>query len=546
MAFSYPSYQIGSSYDGKVSDILGGWDKGVAQGKADRQEKDALGLIQEFFKQQQGGDAPQAPAALQSPQMGGGGVVNGSVDAAQLARDPKLQAALDQRYGKQAVPGGVDLSSYMQSVAGAESGGDPNARNPNSSATGTYQFTDGTWNTLAAQNPGAGLTPDGRTDPNQQETAMRLLTAQNAKALNSAGIPVNPTSLYSAHFLGAGGAQKVLSASPDTPMSNLVDSEVLSANPQLQGMTQGDFVQWASSKAGGGGSAQQPQQQAAQPTTRYGVSPELLAKMFQNPNTRDLALGAIKSAQTGSPEQPAAVKEYLFAVSQGYGKSFADWQNENKSGSTVNVNTGENSSAFGKKSDELAAARFDDIVKSGQDAQMFTGDLMQLADIAKTLKTGKEAEVLAAVGPYADALGIPVDGLGSAQAYDAIISRMAPAMRIPGAGASSDFDARQFLKSLPSLGNTPEGNTLVIQTFQNIQDAKMKAAEIASQAQTGQISWQDADKQIRALPNPFEAFKKATGGKGGKADANQTPPPPQGIDPDLWQNMTPKERALWN
>jgi hypothetical protein len=473
-------------------------------------------------------------------------LVNGSVDAAQLARNPQLQAALDKRYGPQTMPGGVDMGSYMQAVAGAESGGNPNAKNPNSSATGTYQFTTGTWNDLAAQNPGAGLTPDGRTDPKQQEIAMRLLTAQNAKALAGAGLPVNPTSLYSAHFLGAGGAQKVLSASPDTPMTALVTPDVIQANPQLAQMTQGDFVQWASGKAGGGTPMQAAQ--AEQPVTKYGVSGDLLTRLFANPNTRDLALNAIKTAQTGT-EQPSSVREYLFAVQQGFGGSFADWQQQNKSGSTVNVNTGENSGAFAKKSDELAATRFDEIVKSGQEAQMFTGDLMQLSEIAKNLKTGKEAEVLALVGPFANALGINTDGLGAAQAYDAIVARMAPAMRIPGSGASSDFDARQFLKSLPALGNTPEGNALIIQTFQNIQNAKMQAAEIASQAQLGQISWQDADKQIRALGNPFQAFKAATAKtkQTGGVDTNADQPPAGWSgDPELWPYLTPEERALWN
>jgi hypothetical protein len=537
MAISYPGYEIKSAYNGNPSDILAGWDKGFAQGKDERQQKDSLKLIEEYFGQSMGGAQP--------PQAIGGNMVGGSVDAAQLAREPKLQASLDARYGAQ--PQGAGMDQYLASAKMAESSGNRNAKNSNSSATGLYQFLDGTWNDLANKYPELGLTPDGRTDPMQQEKAMRAFTADNAKALSSSGIAVNPTSLYAAHFLGAGGAQKVLSASPDTPMSALVSPDVLQANPQIAQMRQGDFVQWASGKAGGMAPTQ-TSAQSSQPMTKYGVSPELLTKMFANPNTRDLALSAIKTASAGT-DQPAAVKEYLFAVQQGYGGSFSDWQRENKSGATVNVNTGENSGAFAKKSDELAAARLDEIVKGGQDAQTFTGDLMQLSDIAKTLKTGKEAEFLAAVGPFANALGISTEGLSEAQAYDAIVSRMAPAMRIPGSGASSDFDARQFLKSLPALGNTPDGNALIIQTFTNIQNAKMNAAEIASQAQMGQISWQEADKQIRALGNPFQAFKEATAQtrkSGGVDTAADAPPANWPGDPDLWEFMTPEERALWN
>lgn len=538
MAISYPGYQIASSYNGNPSDILSAWDKSFEQGRADRQQKDSLKLIEQYFQQTQGGPQGGMPQAV------GGNIVGGSVDAAQLARAPKLQAALDARFGPQTMPQGVGMDQYLANAAMAESGGNPNARNPNSTATGTYQFLEGTWNDLASKYPELGLTPDGRTDPMQQEKAMRAFTADNAKVLSASGIAVNPTSLYAAHFLGAGGAQKVLSAPPDTPMSALVSPDVIKANPQLAQMRQGDFVRWASGKAGG----QVPTQVAAQqsqPMTKYGVSPELLTQMFANPNTRELALSAIKTASTGT-DQPAAVKEYLFAVQQGYGGSFSDWQRENKSGATVNVNTGENSGAFAKKSDELAAARLDEIVKGGQDAQTFTGDLMQLSEIAKTLKTGKEAEFLAAVGPFANALGISTEGLSEAQAYDAIVSRMAPAMRIPGSGASSDFDARQFLKSLPALGNTPEGNALIIQTFTNIQNAKIRAAEIASQAQLGQISWQEADAQIRALGNPFQAFKEATKSTKGKVDVNSDTPPEGFPSPEDWPYLTPEQRALWN
>jgi hypothetical protein len=37
---------------------------------------------------------------------------------------------------------------------------------------------------------------------------------------------------------------------------------------------------------------------------------------------------------------------------------------------------------------------------------------------------------------------------------------------------------------------------------------KINAADIASKAQRGEISWQDADKQIRELPNPYDLFKQ--------------------------------------
>ena len=183
-------------------------------------------------------------------------------------------------------------------------------------------------------------------------------------------------------------------------------------------------------------------------------------------------------------------------------------------------NIGENTSAFTKKADELAAGRMSEIVTAGQGAQSFMGDINTLAEIGKTLQTGKRAEAMAMVGPFAEAIGIDIEGLGEAEAYEAIIARMAPAMRPPGSGASSDFDAKQFLRSLPALGNSPEGNAIIQQTFTALQQNRMAAMDIANRALSGEISWNEADKRIANLGDPFTAFNDYRAKtKGGNKDA---------------------------
>lgn len=141
---------------------------------------------------------------------------------------------------------------YFSAIRAAESGGDDRAKNPRSSATGRYQFIESTWNGLMKSRPDLGLTPDGRLDPAQQERAIQAFTADNARILERAGIPVNNGTLYAAHFLGAGGAVKALSANPNAPIEAVVGDGVVKANPFLRGKTVADFQGWASSKAGGG------------------------------------------------------------------------------------------------------------------------------------------------------------------------------------------------------------------------------------------------------------------------------------------------------
>ena len=152
--------------------------------------------------------------------------------------------------------GGADAATgsaggdYFDNIRAAESGGNPNAKNPRSSATGLYQWTDATWADMMRKHPELGLTPDGRGNPDQEEKAIRAFTAGNADVLKSAGIEPTGGNLYAAHFLGAGGARNVLSQPDDASVASLVGPEVVKANPFLQGMSVGDFRRWAASKGG--------------------------------------------------------------------------------------------------------------------------------------------------------------------------------------------------------------------------------------------------------------------------------------------------------
>jgi hypothetical protein len=224
-----------------------------------------------------------------------------------------------------------------------------------------------------------------------------------------------------------------------------------------------------------------------------GLPPEVgiqiaMAKLKGNDPTALMQNLAAAGLQPGTPEYQDAI---LRGIQQG-----------------TTVNVGDNSSKFTNKADELAAGRLSDMVTSGQGAQTLMGDLMALTEIGKNIDTGKGAEIIAALGPYAEALGVKIDGLGEMQAYDSIVQRMAPQMRPPGSGASSDFDARQFLKGLPGLGKTPEGNQIITQTFSAIQQAKVAASDIAMRALSGEITWQQADKEIAEIGNPYEAFNE--------------------------------------
>lgn len=135
-------------------------------------------------------------------------------------------------------------------IAQAESGGDDNARNPRSSASGRYQFIDETFNTYFRRVYRRDPTPADRNNVEVQERLMDALLTDNERALRRGGHAVTPGNLYLSHFLGSGGANTVL-RNPNAPIEQLVGQGVVNANPFLRGMTGADVVRWAEGRMGG-------------------------------------------------------------------------------------------------------------------------------------------------------------------------------------------------------------------------------------------------------------------------------------------------------
>jgi hypothetical protein len=138
-------------------------------------------------------------------------------------------------------------------------------------------------------------------------------------------------------------------------------------------------------------------------------------------------------------------------------------------------------------------------------------NIRHLSEIGKTVQTGPGQALKSVLAPFANMVGIDVGDAPDLQAYKSIADKMAPNMRVVGAGASSDYDAKQFLSALPSIANLPRANQIIEATFAANDWTNQKAAEYARQAQSDgpdHITWQEADRKIAALPNPFDNFKQ--------------------------------------
>ena len=141
---------------------------------------------------------------------------------------------------------GVDFS-YLLNQAKIESGFNPSARARTSSATGLFQFIDQTWLSTVKQHGaehGLGWAADAITqgtdgryhvaDPATRRAILDLRKQPEAASAMAAefasdnqayleerlGRPVQSVDLYLAHFLGAGGASKFLSAHDADPSAS--------------------------------------------------------------------------------------------------------------------------------------------------------------------------------------------------------------------------------------------------------------------------------------------------------------------------------------
>lgn len=246
-----------------------------------------------------------------------------------------------------------------------------------------------------------------------------------------------------------------------------------------------------------------------------------LVQMLQseNPQMRRLGQNMAQSmlvSQLQGSKPTDEIREFEYAQRNPAFKAYKE--SLKKAGATnVTVDTkGEN--AFATEAGKAQAKRYDEIATDGHTAKQMISDVQTLKTLGDTIKTGKLAEAKAAIGPYAEALGIKVDGLSEIQAFEAIVNRVAPSLRVKGSGAQSDYELKNFLKSLPNLGNTPEGNAIASKTIEGLYENKVKASEIASAALARRITPEQADKMIRELPDhmaDYREYLKKNGTSGG-------------------------------
>lgn len=148
-----------------------------------------------------------------------------------------------------AAPAEITLDVFLDRLMMSESGGRLNARNARSTAVGPYQFIASTWLQIARTSfatETAELKPhevlELRTDLTFARRAAKIYTEANAAHLAANDHKPTFANLRLAFLVGPGGAVRVLSAKPETPVVALLGTTVVGANPFMRTMTAADLV----------------------------------------------------------------------------------------------------------------------------------------------------------------------------------------------------------------------------------------------------------------------------------------------------------------
>jgi len=202
----------------------------------------------------------------------------------------------------------------IDSIIGAESGGNPNATNPNSSAAGPGQFIDSTWlSTLKSARPDLAQGQSDadllalKTDPQLSREMTQAYAQQNQAILAKAGVPVTDGTTYLAHFAGPQGAVKVMQADPSAPVADILGPGVVKANPFLAKMSAADLQAWASRKMGSAPAPAAPQPAMVAPQPQ---SPPIFAQAPAAPQPQQMA----SAAPAYIPDTPQMPMQPIFAA----------------------------------------------------------------------------------------------------------------------------------------------------------------------------------------------------------------------------------------
>lgn len=185
-------------------------------------------------------------------------------------------------------------------------------------------------------------------------------------------------------------------------------------------------------------------------------------------------------------------REYRMAREQGYTGSFMQFKTDLKKAGAVNIqnNVGGDGSPLRKKLDEKEGERWSTLQEAAVTSGALSQDFQVLDELMKVAPQGPIVGQLAEMFPGVSSAGA---------AFQSIVTRVAPSLRTPGSGATSDVEYEGMLKSLPRLSNRPEANRLIADTMKAKAELNVRRGQIVTDYQNNVIDADEARRQLNEL-----------------------------------------------
>jgi hypothetical protein len=220
-----------------------------------------------------------------------------------------------------------------------------------------------------------------------------------------------------------------------------------------------------------------------------------------------------------------------------------EYERELKRAGATNINNNNGTTTpdgdFRKKLDENEGKQWSDYKTTGTVSAGMNQDFQVLGELMK----------VAPQGPITGRLAEAFPGVSSAgDAFQSIVKRIAPTLRAPGSGSTSDIEYDGMLRSLPALKNSREANQMILSIMQAKQQLNVKRAGIITDYQSKKLNIDQAREAMQQLDSQsiltpeIKTALDAIGPQPLKGDAT---PAPEGVDQRVWDHMTPEERKLW-
>lgn len=449
---------------------LGGFLAGQANTNEETQSKANIQGLANYLQAKTPDEEQSALKGLQ----GGDPDIVAPMLANMISNKQKLGIAGTQadQFGKAVGSGAPNASSPAQSggyqtvLASSEGGSGPSAAtivNPQSGAGGQYQFLPETWNDVRSKNPDLNLPATVQEAPLPlQAQAEQRFRAQNGQTLQAAGIPATPGNLYLAHRAGAQGAQAILGASPDTPLSTIVPAKWLEQNPDMR-TTAGQFVAQANQRFSQNGGAAAPGVPGpiAQPQIAQGDGPGAAASSSVTSGPPEIPRPQATPEQiqkyqrliaSGGLTQPQALQELDKEISGQWQmqrqQALEVWKDQQSSRRIQE----QGAQRLGQEAPmKMIEARVSDYEKNVRPkAEAANGDILALHQVRQILDagafTGTGAEYKTQIAKLGEQLGIPSEQAQNTQILGSVLANRTLAAAGGSLGTGFSNADRDFME----------------------------------------------------------------------------------------------------